>query len=105
MENGRGTPPQQSIRASFSSGGPMTVVVRAITDVGLKRSNNEDSYGCWLPEVDEERERRGLLLTVADGMGGVKGGEVASRITVETLMHAYRDAPGADVAEDLHGAM
>ncbi len=105
MENGRGTPLKQSIRASFSNGGPLTVVVRAITDVGLKRSNNEDSYGCWLPEADEERERRGLLLTVADGMGGVKGGEVASRITVETLMNAYRDSPGADVAEDLHDAM
>ena len=83
----------------------MTVVVRAATDVGLKRTNNEDNYGCWLPEDAEERERRGLLLAVADGMGGVKGGEVASRITVETLMHVYRESSGSDVAEDLHGAV
>jgi serine/threonine protein phosphatase PrpC len=83
----------------------MTVVARAATDLGLKRANNEDSYGCWLPDEPEERDRRGLLLTVADGMGGVKGGEVASRITVETLMRAYRDSSGADLAEDLHGAV
>jgi len=80
-------------------------VARAATDMGLKRTNNEDSYGCWLPDDAEERERRGLLLAVADGMGGVKGGEVASRITVETLMRAYRDAPGADLAEDLQNAL
>lgn len=83
----------------------MTVVARAATDLGLKRSKNEDSYGCWLPDDPEERDRRGLLLTVADGMGGVKGGEVASRITVETLMRAYRESPGTDVAENLHGAV
>src|SRR6266850_471876 len=90
---------------SLTHGGPISIVARAATDMGLKRTNNEDSYGCWLPDDAEERERRGLLLAVADGMGGVKGGEVASRITVETLMRAYRDAPGADLAEDLHGAV
>jgi protein phosphatase len=105
MENDLGVPPRHSIRASFTNGEPMTVVARAVTDMGLKRSNNEDSYGCWLPDDPGERDRRGLLLTVADGMGGVKGGEVASRITVEALMHAYRDAPGADIAGDLHGAV
>src|SRR5258706_7962132 len=105
METGRGAPPRQSIRASFTSGEPLTIVVRAATDMGLKRTNNEDSYGCWLPDDAAERERRGLLLAVADGMGGVKGGEVASRITVETLMQAYRDAPGVDVASDLHDAL
>jgi serine/threonine protein phosphatase PrpC len=83
----------------------MTVLVRAATDMGLKRTNNEDNYGCWLPEDAEERERRGLLLAVADGMGGVKGGEVASRITVETLLRAYRESSGSDVAEDLHDAV
>ena len=105
MENGRGAPPKQSIRASFSSGGPLSVVVRAVTDMGLKRTNNEDSYGCWLPDDAQERERRGLLLAVADGMGGVKGGEVASRITVESLMQAYRESLGTDIAQDLSGAM
>jgi len=105
MEQGRGSPPTHSIRASFTNGGPISIVARAATDMGLKRTNNEDSYGCWLPDDAEERERRGLLLAVADGMGGVKGGEVASRITVETLMRAYRDAPGADLAEDLQNAL
>lgn len=46
------------------------------TDVGLKRQKNEDSY-----LIDD-----GLgLFIVADGMGGHKGGEMASRMAVEML--------------------
>ena len=46
------------------------------TDVGLRREDNQDSI-----LVDTSL---GLFI-VADGMGGHKGGEVASRIAVETL--------------------
>jgi protein phosphatase len=52
----------------------MTLYAR--TDLGLVRSNNEDSY-----LVDKER---GLAI-VADGMGGHAGGEVASKIAVDTI--------------------
>lgn len=49
----------------------------AVTNAGLKRDNNEDTY-LSLPE-------RGLWL-VADGMGGHEAGEVASAIVRETLL-------------------
>lgn len=45
------------------------------TDIGLRRERNEDSF-----LIDESL---GLFL-VADGMGGHRGGEVASRLAVET---------------------
>src|SRR5260370_26876894 len=50
--------------------------VASMTDRGRVRKTNEDSFF-----VDG---RLGLLI-VADGMGGHNGGEVASRIAVDTI--------------------
>jgi PPM family protein phosphatase len=47
-----------------------------LTDVGRKRKHNEDAYA-----LDETE---GLFI-VADGMGGHAAGEVAAKITVETI--------------------
>ena len=79
--------------------------VLGATDVGRMRTSNEDSYGFWIPEDSEVRRRRGVLLVVADGMGGAQAGEEASGIAVQTLMRAHRDAPGKNPLEELAGAM
>ena len=52
------------------------VTLYARTDIGLVRTNNEDSY-----LTDPHRS----LAIVADGMGGHAGGEVASKIAVDTI--------------------
>lgn len=83
----------------------MKLVVRAATDRGLKRSRNEDSHGVWSAEDPAVRAVRGVLLVVADGMGGARAGDVASRVAVETTLRAYQEAPGANVLADLRGAV
>jgi protein phosphatase len=64
----------------------------SLTDVGLQRSNNEDSWLYWEPGSDEEFRRKGRLAVVADGMGGCEGGQEASRLAVETIGDVYQSS-------------
>lgn len=66
------------------------------TDIGCHRENNEDSFGYWEPEDDQQFLRKGRLAVVADGMGGYEGGQEASRLAVESIVSSYRDSNGAD---------
>ena len=61
----------------------MQLRITGLTDVGLKRENNQDSY-----LVDEETG----LFVVADGMGGHQGGEVASQLAVKTIHDVVRQS-------------
>lgn len=56
--------------------------ISAVTDPGVKRTNNEDSIGT---------EASLGLTVVADGMGGYEGGEVASALAVQTIMSELPD--------------
>jgi len=51
-----------------------------MTDVGLQREGNEDSFSV--------QDAFGLYM-VADGMGGHQAGEVASRVAVEMINESY----------------
>jgi protein phosphatase len=72
------------------------IEVSGQTDVGCLRQNNEDSFGYWEPEDDQQFLRKGRLAVVADGMGGYEGGQEASRLAVETMLAVYRDFGGDD---------
>ena len=72
------------------------IEVSVQSDIGCLRQNNEDSFGYWEPEDDQQFLRKGRLAVVADGMGGYEGGQEASRLAVETLVEVYRDYGGDD---------
>ena len=72
------------------------IEVSSQSDIGCVRTNNEDSFGYWEPEDDQQFLRKGRLAVVADGMGGYEGGQEASRMAVETLVEVYRDFAGND---------
>ncbi len=62
------------------------------SDIGLKRSNNEDAL---VIELDSG------FLALADGMGGAAFGEVASHIFVETALEVFSKAKKRSEQETL----
>jgi PPM family protein phosphatase len=68
-----------------ASGGSMHVSAAALSHRGRLRATNEDSYLLRPP-----------MLAVADGLGGLAGGEVASRLVVDFL--AEHGAPLGSVS-------
>jgi PPM family protein phosphatase len=73
------------------------IKLAGLSDVGCQRENNEDKFAYWEASTDEEFERKGRLISVADGMGGHEGGAEASRIAVETVEEIYKSALGGDI--------
>lgn len=73
--------------------------IAAKTDVGLERSNNEDNLQVsanleetpmkWVNNQEYSLGRKGALLVVADGMGGMNAGEVASEIAINTVRDLF----------------
>jgi len=71
----------------------MKVVAAGMSDVGLQREHNEDSY-LLLAEHD--------LFIVADGMGGHRAGDVASRLATDTIADFFRSTANEDVTWPYH---
>ncbi|MBI4864451.1 MAG: Stp1/IreP family PP2C-type Ser/Thr phosphatase [Candidatus Riflebacteria bacterium] len=70
--------------------------VAYVTDVGLVRPSNQDNL--YVAEPSRVSDPAGLLVAVADGMGGHQGGEVASSHVREAL-ESYYKAVGPDSVE------
>jgi PPM family protein phosphatase len=69
--------------------GYLTIEYASLTDVGVRRSHNQDSHAA-LPAADAAQwEQRGHLFVVADGMGAHAVGELASKIAVDSIPHIY----------------
>jgi serine/threonine protein phosphatase PrpC len=72
--------------------------VAALTDLGCKRTNNEDSFGY---------DMAAGIFVVCDGMGGQAAGETASGTAVKEAIEYFEDhaEPGATHEERLNRAI
>lgn len=66
----------------------------AKTDVGLRRSNNEDSY--FAKKYSDEIS----LCIVADGLGGYEGGEIASRLLTIKMSRYFEEHLNDDLKDE-----
>ncbi len=57
--------------------------IGAKTDVGMRRANNEDCFAL-VPQIN--------LCVLSDGMGGQNAGEVAAKMTVDTVAGCLRES-------------
>lgn len=67
--------------------------ISLITDIGQKRSNNQDF-------VNKFENKSGIpLIVLADGMGGHRAGNIASEMTVTDLGQAWVNTEFTDLAQ------
>jgi protein phosphatase len=66
-------------------GGPLRIEVAGETNVGMKRTHNEDNFSIT--------EESGLYI-VADGMGGHASGEIASKMAVDAMREFFAATAG-----------
>ena len=81
----------------------ITFKMTAATNVGLVRTNNEDNFIVnpdltapeWLvpsePDALIPLGKNGCVMVVADGMGGMNAGEVASDLAVRGIRKSFGD--------------
>lgn len=60
------------------------MIVGAVSDIGLRRENNQDFM---FASTDEKLP----LFIVADGMGGHKGGDIASSMAVDGIVKHFKE--------------
>lgn len=80
------------------------VTIGSLSDTGKRKDKNEDSFAFNAPE-DGGMPKKGILLVLADGMGGRAGGAIASRVTVETIMDEYYNNKSSKIPESLNNAV
>jgi len=62
------------------------------SDPGKVRTNNEDAMGSFIPSSRQQARSHGYLFAVADGVGGLDLGEVASSTAISVLTEKFAKA-------------
>ncbi len=81
------------------------LVVAQRTDIGRKRTSNEDNLTSYVPGDNDALQARGALFVVSDGMGGHSHGEVASELAVQKVKEYYYQDLQNDIPTALKDAI
>lgn len=92
----------------MNSGNPSwdsAIEVASLSDVGMRRTNNQDNLAISLSNSPEAWKDKGHLLVVADGMGAHAAGELASKLAVDQIPHLYARSSEPSAPEALKKAV
>lgn len=79
--------------------------VASLSDVGMRRTNNQDNFSVSLANSVEHYQKKGHLFIVADGMGAHAAGELASKLAIDHVAHLYNKYEGESAIEELKRAV
>jgi serine/threonine protein phosphatase PrpC len=79
----------------------MKVKCFQLSSAGTVRDHNEDYVAFWQPEDFELLQGIGSIAVLADGVGGMGNGEIASRMAAETALEIFKQAKPETQVNDL----
>ncbi|HLX69061.1 MAG TPA: protein kinase [Verrucomicrobiae bacterium] len=79
----------------------MKVKCFQVSSVGAVRDHNEDFVVFWEPQEFDQRQKLGSIAILADGVGGIGNGDVASRTAAETAIDVFRESKPEASAVDV----
>lgn len=63
--------------------------IQSLTDIGVKREENQDNF--WAARLSVDEEEAGVIC-LCDGMGGLSNGRLASRIVVSDVRDFFKSS-------------
>lgn len=99
------TTPQIEPQNPATAVATLTVALAGCSDVGRERDHQEDAFGLPPQPLEPAEYERGLLLIVADGVGGLRAGEEASRLAVLTTREVFVNEWSPDIRYILERAV
>jgi len=79
----------------------MKVKCFQISSAGTVREHNEDFISFWEPEDFQQLQATGSIAVLADGVGGVGNGDIASRMAAETALEIFKETKPEIPVNDL----
>lgn len=75
------------------------ITIGSASHIGMEKNENQDYHAYVVPD-NGKLNTKGILLALADGMGGMGGGSLASRTAVDALIETYyNDDNSGEVTE------
>lgn len=72
-----------------------------LSDIGRTRKHNDDYLGYVLPYTPAQLRSHGCMFVVADGVGGQQKGDIASEMTVESVLAGFSAAKSGESHKSL----